>query len=203
MILWRLNFPCRRFGTICVFQLRRCFEQTKGKNVTFKTRRNIWHGDGVVVLAATFVAAVSGIVSIVDDVFVLMIQVLWDIILCLWVSSSDVSEDRNALLFIINPSALRSYIHGLIHPDIEGETIVRNYSEYLTTHCNILEDSNFLYYCCDYPNLMSLLFLLFFWLTFHLTVRWASPIAYKKEAEERVLSSCFWGVLARKLNNRI
>lgn len=108
----------------------------------------------------------------------LMIQGLWDI-LCLWVSSCDVSKDRNALMFIINSSALHSYLHGLIHPDIAGEARVRNDCKYLTTHCNILEDLNFLYYSCDYPNLMSLL-LLFFWLTFELTVRWAFPIGHKK-----------------------
>ena len=108
----------------------------------------------------------------------------WDITLCLWVSSSDVSEDRNALMFIINSSALHSYLHGLIHPDTEEETIVRNDCEYLTTHCNILEDLNFIHYCCDYPNLMSLLFV---WLTLDLTARWAFPISQKKkEAEERV-----------------
>jgi hypothetical protein len=170
----------------------------------------------------------------------LMIQVLWDI-LCQWVSSSDISKDRNAFMFFINSSAFHSYIHGLLHPVIEGKTTVRNpckyrvitkslrtwclqyrklqvmfkvspaslqtfidtpnsvledrvrYSTvhipnifydgylqliscvwivlyhnlqvhrdflitlYLTIHCNILEDLNFLNYCFDYQNLMSLL----------------------------------------------
>ena len=179
-----MNFPCRRFGTLFLFQLRRCFEQPKGKNIKFKTRRIVWYGDKVLFFCCC--CCYSYCFPRRWHLF-LMIQLLWDIILFLWVSSSDVSEDRNALMFIINSSALHSYLRGLIHPDIEGETIVRNDLEYLTTHCNILEDLNFLYYCCDYPNLMSLLFLLFVWLTFDLTVRWAVPIAHKKEAEERTL----------------
>jgi zona occludens toxin (predicted ATPase) len=71
----RLNFLCRRFGTLCIFQLHRSFEQPKGKNITFKTRRKVWNGNKVfcyfVVFATIFAAAVViVIIPVIDDVFV-------------------------------------------------------------------------------------------------------------------------------------
>jgi hypothetical protein len=132
------SFPYRRFGTHCLYQLHRSFEQSKGKNIAFKTRRKVWNEDKVLLFLLLFLllllllSSSSSFVSSMTSLF-LMIQVLWDITLCLWVSSCDVSKDRNVCMFSINCSALHSYILGLLHPDNVGETIARNAAKYLTT----------------------------------------------------------------------